>query len=262
MLPLLLFAVAATAPGDGLTEASHAIAVGRLDQARTMITAAIASGQTGEPVDRLQADLAFASGNSGDALPRYLALLAHQPDDPILLERAAISAAKLGDGQQAESLAKRATLSSKPTWRAWNVLGVTADRRGDFAAADEAYHSALGLSPDQPELLNNIGWSHLMSGDWAGAIPMLTRAAALKPDLPRIANNLELASAALSASLPRRRAGESDVRWAARLNDAGIAAQIRGERAKAISAFAQALEARSAWYERAANNLRSAEARP
>src|SRR4051794_1951373 len=110
MLPLLFIAVAASAPGDGLTEARHAIEVGRLDQARTMISAAIASGQSGEPVERLLADLAFASGRSADALPRYSALLAQYPNDARLLERAAISAAKLGDTAQAQSFAKRATL--------------------------------------------------------------------------------------------------------------------------------------------------------
>jgi tetratricopeptide (TPR) repeat protein len=97
--------------------------------------------------------------------------------------------------------------------------------------------------------------------DWAEAIAPLRRAAELKPDLPRVANNLELAAAALSDNLPSRKAGESDVAWAARLNDAGIAAQMRGEHKRAVAAFAQALEARSIWYERAANNLRSAEAR-
>lgn len=261
MLPLLFVAVVAATPGDGLTEARHALEVGRLDQARTMIAAAIASGQGGEPVERLLADLAFASGKPAEALVRYEDLLARSPTDTHLLERAATSAAKLGDVVRAESYAKRATLTSEPSWRAWNVLGAMGDLRKDFEAADLAYNRALAVAPDQPELLNNIGWSHLLRGDWAGAIPSLTRAVELRPDMRRAANNLELASAAISENLPSRKAGESDVAWAARLNDAGIAAEMRGEQARAVAAFSQALEARGVWYERAANNLKAAEPR-
>ena len=141
------------------------------------------------------------------------------------------------------------------------MLGVTADIRGDFADADSSYARAQELAPDQPELLNNIGWSYLLRGEWAGAIAPLKRAAELMPGSPRIANNLQLAIAALSENLPARGERESEVAWAARLNDAGVAAQIRGQHKRAVAAFAQALEARGSWYERAANNLRSVEAK-
>ena len=49
-----------------------------------------------------------------------------------------------------------------------------------------------------------------------------------------------------------------DQDWATRLNDAGVAAQIMGNRARAVAAFSQALEARGNWYDRAANNLKAA----
>jgi hypothetical protein len=73
-----------------------------------------------------------------------------------------------------------------------------------------------------------------------------------------VANNVELAKAALAAELPERRPGESEDEWAMRLNDAGVVARLQGDRARAIAAFAQAIEARGSWYERAANNLRAA----
>ena len=55
--------------------------------------------------------------------------------------------------------------------------------------------------------------------------------------------------------LPQRRPGESDQDWAARLNDAGVAAELRGDRARAAAAFSQAIETKDSWYIRAANNL-------
>jgi hypothetical protein len=73
-----------------------------------------------------------------------------------------------------------------------------------------------------------------------------------------MADNLELAQAGLSADLPRRRTGESNPDWAARLNDAGVAARLRGDEERAIAAFTQAMYANEQWYARAANNLETA----
>jgi tetratricopeptide (TPR) repeat protein len=67
--------------------------------------------------------------------------------------------------------------------------------------------------------------------------------------------HLELAQAAVSADLPKRRPRESDSDFAARLNDAGIAAERRGERDRAIAAFSRALAVSDSWFARAANNL-------
>ena len=264
MLHLLLLAgavaaapVAPAAPPtvDRIAEAGHAIAVGRLDQARAMIGRAIAEGAKGEAVDRALADLAFADGKSGEALERYKLLLGRHPTDSLIAERAAISAIKAGQIPQAKGLANHATSLPRASWRAWNARGVVADLGGEFEAADAAYAHALASAPDQPEVLTNIGWSKLLRGDWNGAIAPLERAATLRPASERIVNNLELARAALASDLPKRRSGESDEDWAARLNDAGLVAQLRGDRARAVAAFSQAIEARASWYARAANNL-------
>ena len=99
------------------------------------------------------------------------------------------------------------------------------------------------------------GWSYLVRGRWADALTSLGQAAALNPKSERIANNLELARTAVEEGLPQRRSGESESDWASRLNDAGVIAGLQGNTKKAVAAFAQAIEARSQWFERAANNL-------
>jgi tetratricopeptide (TPR) repeat protein len=101
----------------------------------------------------------------------------------------------------------------------------------------------------------------MLRGQWQEALPLLERAGALEPKSHRIADNVELARAAIAEDLPRRRAGESDTDWSARLNDAGVIAAAGGQRQRAIAAFAQALEASSQWYQRAANNLAVVEGR-
>ena len=260
MLAILALAGAvASQPDPGLAEARHAIEAGRLEQARIMVSAAIASGARGDPVERILADLAFASGDNKAGLARYAALAQLHPAEAYLMERAAIAAAKLGKVDYATAYGERAAALPDASWRTWNLLGTLADRKQEFGEADAHYTRALELAPEQAELLNNIGWSHLLRGAWSDAIPNLQRAAQLKPNSRRIANNLQLAIAALAKDLPVRAPRESDVSWAARLNDAGVAAQMRGEHSRAIAAFAQALEARRTWYERAANNLEQAE---
>ena len=86
---------------------------------------------------------------------------------------------------------------------------------------------------------------------------MFEKAAAIDGKSSRVVNNLELARAALASDLPKRRAGESDRDWAARLNDAGVAAEMLGQKKRAVAAFTQALDASPIWYDRASNNLKA-----
>ena len=265
MLGLLVFAAAIAAPAQGsaaLNEIEHAMAAGRVHQAKSMLAAAVAEGAKGPAVERLQADVAYASGFNAEALARYRALLQLHPNNAEILERAASAALKANDSAQAKALAERAIATGQASWRAWNVRGVIADLEGDFTQADSAYARALATGPAQSETLNNIGWSRILRGDWEGAIAPLEKAVSLMPGMPRAANNLELARAAIDIDLPKRRAGESVESWTGRLNDAGVAARHRGDRARAIAAFARAIEAREKWYKRAARNLEATNATP
>ncbi|MDP9423497.1 MAG: tetratricopeptide repeat protein [Pseudomonadota bacterium] len=238
-----------------LTEAGRAIAAGRLDQAKSILGVAIAAGAKGEPVDRLLADLSFARGEHEQALSLYKALLAGHPDELLLLERAGIAALRLGRVAESTALLDRATRQPQAGWRSWNARGVAADRQGRWNEASAAYARAIALDPSRAEVANNLGWSMMLQGRWAEALTGFERAAALNPQLPRLANNLELARAAVVADLPHRLAGEDNDAYAARLNDAGVVAAASGETKKAEAAFAQAIEMRSRWYRRAADNL-------
>ena len=238
-----------------LADAGQAIAAGRLDQARQILGVALAAGVKGEPVDRLLADLAYASADYHQALQIYKGLLANHPNELLLLERAGIAALRLGRLAEATSLLDRATRQASAGWRAWNARGVAADRQSRWDEADAAYARALEIDATRAEVHNNVGWSLMLRGRWSEALASFERAASLNPRPPRLANNLELARAAVAAELPNRQAGESDESFAARLNDAGVIAAAAGQDSKAQAAFAQAIEVRSRWYARAAENL-------
>ena len=256
---LLLAALAGAVATPSLDEAARALAAGRPDQAREMIASAVASGASGPAVDRLLADLAFHQRNWAQASAGYTALLAAHPADAHLLQQAGIAALQLGQLGDATALLDRAVAQPGASWRAWNARAVAADRQNDWAMADRAYARAARLSPDNPQLLNNHGWSMLLRGEWSAAVDMLGRAAARAPGDAKVAANLDLARSAVAETLPARRPGESDSDWAARLNDAGVVAFRRGDRQKAIAAFAQALETSDRWFARAANNLATVE---
>src|SRR4051794_30875419 len=109
MIAALLVALGVAAappvqPAPQIDEARKAIAAGRLDQARIMIGRAMASGATGETVDRALADLAFASANYPEAIARYEKLLAVHPDDLAALQNVGIAALHIADVSLAETM--------------------------------------------------------------------------------------------------------------------------------------------------------------
>lgn len=149
----------------------------------------------------------------------------------------------------------RATRQPSAGWRAWNARGVAADRQSRWDEADAAYARAGEIDPSRVEVPNNLGWSLMLRGRWAEALTSFERASRIDAKLPRLANNMELARAAVAAELPYRLAGEGDEAFAARLNDAGVVAAAAGQADKAQAAFTQAIEIRSRWYAKAAENL-------
>ncbi|HET9810997.1 MAG TPA: hypothetical protein VFP53_04795 [Sphingomicrobium sp.] len=256
---ILLAAAAALAAATPVpvdfVEIGRAIESHRLVQARRMLGEAVARGASGPQMEQLLADLAYADGLWSEAQARYSRLAAADPKNIRSAERAGLSSIMARDTTRARSYLKQAITSGHASWEAWNGFGIVCDLERDWDGADAAFATADELSPDNAEVLNNHGWSLLLRGEWESAVVPLQRAAELDPKSTRIANNLELARAALAGGLPKRRTGETSASFAARLNDAGIAAQSRGDTSRAIAAFSQALTVSEDWYARAANNL-------
>ena len=252
---LAVLAIAQTSSEPRAIDIAQAIAANRLEQARQMLADATSSGYSGTELDKVRADLAFARGNWVDARARYIALAEANPKDGRSAERAAIASMLVGDANGATRLAETAIRSGAASWRAWNAQGVLCIERGDWDCADKAFEFAASMAPNEPKILNNTGWSLFLRGEWGRAAELLGRAAQLDPQSQRIKNNLELARAALADDLPQRQPDETASAFAARLNDAGVVASMRGDRSRAIAAFSRALEVSERWYARAAANL-------
>ena len=258
-MSLSLFLIAATlshGQPDPLAEARIALAAGRLDQADTMLRAAAADGADRETLQSLAADLAFARGDHARAFAFFHHRLASGSDDPLLLERAALSALRAGR-PDAEPLLRRACAMPAPSWVVLNACGVLGDRQRRFDEARGFYLRAAMQNPESPAVASNLGWSFMLEGRWDEARAPLERALRADPRHVRATANLAMLDLLQARELPVRAPGEEDGAYARRLNDAGVAAVARGETSRAIAAFTRALEARPVYYERAASNLAS-----
>lgn len=84
----------------------------------------------------------------------------------------------------------------KTTAAATRRLAVLYDLAGDFDKASAEYAALLQASPKDPQLLNDLGYSHYCRGDFPRAEQHLTQATTLDPNLKRGWINLGLVLAA------------------------------------------------------------------
>ncbi len=76
-------------------------------------------------------------------------------------------------------------------WSLFYARGVARERSGKWDAAEEDLKEALALSPDQPQVLNYLGYSWVDQGKHLDeAVVMLEKAHALKPDDGYIADSV------------------------------------------------------------------------
>jgi len=93
-------------------------------------------------------------------------------------------------------------------------IGGALDRLGRFAQAETHYKKALKLSPKDPKIWNDAGYSFYLQGRWADAERALKTAMKLAPDDERVRVNLGLTMAAqgrtdLALSLLSRIGGDA-----------------------------------------------------
>ncbi len=109
--------------------------------------------------------------------------LAAMPDDPDLLYAHALVAEKLDllDTHERD-LRKLIQIDSKNA-QALNALGYTlADRTNRYKEALDLIERALALKPDDPFIMDSMGWAHYRMGNNADAVKYLKRALAIRSD--------------------------------------------------------------------------------
>src|SRR2546423_465945 len=107
--------------------------------------------------------------------------------------------ALLEEGQLNEAIAElsRAVSLDPKLAQAHNLLAVAYDRKGLHDRAKDSYERAVDVNENDPDALNNLGYSLYISGNYRAAVDKLKRAARIAPTDARILNNLALAQVRL-----------------------------------------------------------------
>ena len=157
---------------------------GERDAAVRVLTA----GRDAAPDERIRGELAAAelladSGAADEAVSRIDSALRRSPGNPEIAYQRAVFLERAGRADAAiatlESLHRERPLDPGIT----NALGYTlADHKRELPRAEQLIRSALAAEPDNPALLDSLGWVLYQRGQYAAAITQLARAYRLLHD--------------------------------------------------------------------------------
>lgn len=164
---------------------------GKLNEARTLL--AFTRGENDAQNVRLiqvQAELLRDSKEHATAFEVLSEGLKRFPDSAELLYDRAMVAEKLDKLDSLEADLRRVIVLRPDDAQAYNALGYTlADRTNRLAEAVILLDKALSLAPEDPFILDSVGWAQYRSGNLARAQEYLERAYKVRPD-PEIAAHL------------------------------------------------------------------------
>ncbi len=164
---------------------------GKLDEARALLAAT--RGENDAQNVRLiqaQAELLRDSKEHAAVYDVLSEGLKRYPDAADLLYDRAMAAEKLDRLDVLEADLRRVIVLRPNDAQAYNALGYTlADRTSRLAEAVVLLDKALALAPEDPFILDSVGWAQYRSGNLARAQEYLERAYRVRPD-PEIAAHL------------------------------------------------------------------------
>ena len=123
------------------------------------------------------------AGRDAEALALLERVIAQQPDQAEVLYDAALLAEKLGHMNVVESNLRRVIELRPDNAHAYNALGYSlADRGIRLDEARQLIAKAAELAPEDPFIMDSMGWVLFRQGDLQGALAFLERAYAIKKD--------------------------------------------------------------------------------
>lgn len=193
------------------------------------------------------------SGKDEDAA-KLFGLAADAGGDAAALQGKGVALVRLGRYDAATTSLQAAIDLDPDLWRAWNALGVAEDFAGEKEKAWSSFRKAAALNPADGAALNNLGVSLLKAERHDEAVDAFKQALAVNGAREAAEANLRLAYA-LNGDYASSVKSLPQDRRAAALNNAGVAAATRGDKAEARRLFNRALEETPHFYAKAYNNL-------
>ncbi len=164
---------------------------GRLDEARKLLAQAeVESDDERIKLIIAEAQLLRDAGQLNEAMQVLEEALQHSPDNTELLYEHAMAAEKNRQTDVMEVSLRKIIKLAPDSPQAYNALGYSlADRNQRLPEAYDLIKKALELAPEDPFIMDSMGWVEFRMGRFEKAEEILGRAYALKPD-PEIAAHL------------------------------------------------------------------------
>ncbi|MFN2309731.1 MAG: tetratricopeptide repeat protein [Gammaproteobacteria bacterium] len=125
----------------------------------------------------VEGDLLMRADELQQALGLYNEALTGMPGNHDLLYARALLAERLDDLTLAETDLRRIVEENPENFHAWNALGYTlADRTDRLQEALTYIEKALALAPNEPAIIDSLGWAHYRLGNLETAAGHLRRA--------------------------------------------------------------------------------------
>jgi tetratricopeptide (TPR) repeat protein len=137
-----------------------------------------------------EAELYYEDGQPARALQRYSEGLREFPADSDLLYGTAMMHAEMGDIPAAEQVLRGLLAGQPDDARSLNALGyLLSNHSTRYQEAFQLIERALQLTPDDPAVIDSMGWIHYRLGNLEKALELLREAFKRDPD-PEIAAHL------------------------------------------------------------------------
>lgn len=239
---------------EGLARGDDAWRQGNLDLAVYLYVQSLAyDAAPAEPFLKIAA-IHEKLGNRALAEKAFELGLERDPGNVGASERLGLLYLESRNDEAAERLLHAAVSGDPRRWRSYNGLGVLADRRGEYTAAERHYDQAHLLQPDNASIVNNRGYSHYLAGKLSAAEGDLRYAIALGApagtwtNLGKVLAKQGRYDEALESLLK-----ESDTAHA--YNILGEAAREGGDLERARQYFSDAVTAAPRYFREAQENL-------
>lgn len=185
-------------------------------------------------------------------------ILQQQPGDLKTTEQYGLLLIKLNKYPEAEEHLGR-VVATQQSWPAYNGLGIIANIQGNYLKAESLFKKADAISPNSPELLNNIGFALYSADKLAEAAPYYTKALQINPGFKKAIYNYALLQARLSNYEQAHIAFGKVSSPAEASNNTGYIAMMNGDYSEANNYLQEAINISPQFYKKATDNLKRLE---
>ncbi len=131
-------------------------------------------------------------GNASKAAEITQTTRAMYPDDPYLIAEHAAALIALERGREALKPLDKALHGAPGYARLWSLKGAALDQTGNYDLARQHYNRAMQITPNDPNIMANMGLSFALAGDPRTAEQWLRQAASHPESGDGIRQNLDL----------------------------------------------------------------------